>query len=609
MKSLVLLWLEAAKELGRWCDTSIARDYVTVTRRVETEGLSFLTITLPAFCKAFEACLEAGCVAPGAFVGFKTQRASSPLPRFLGGFVAQVFDTKTGLIHPDVNPDCVFAVRQLTSMFGKMLLPCSPPRIEAAFDNYVKTEMEVQNADLDPSDYHRLARIAAILFGDVLSSVSKEIADECLLPKHGPGNTADYLAQNERYCLTAWPERLEGVFRYNDYALPSSSYFEETDRVNFLLPGQELPVRVVQVPKTLKTPRIIALEPAHMQYMQQAILDVLRPRLELQRIPGNTRDSACYPMINFTSQESNRLLAREGSLSGSLATLDLSEASDRVSLQHVSAVFASSPNVLEAVLAVRSTHADVPGHGVIPLTKYASMGSALCFPVEAMVFLAVVFHGLCTAESTQGLRSQIVGYKDQVRVYGDDIIVPTHMVNSVIQSLELFGFKVNTGKSFWNGKFRESCGGDYFEGHDVNVVKVRREFPSSHTDALEVKSLAELRNRLYWRGMWKTAYWLDDVIAPLLKGYFPYVSSTSELIGRESALGCESPVLYRLTTQVPLEKGWCLSSKPPVDILDGWPALLKFFLKRGEDPLPENHLAAQGRPQIVRTKLRWLPPS
>jgi len=82
VKSLMLLWQELAKELAMWCSTSADRDINTVSVRTEHEGVSFLTITLPAFGKEFERALDQGYIADDQFTGFRA--GSGGLPRFLG---------------------------------------------------------------------------------------------------------------------------------------------------------------------------------------------------------------------------------------------------------------------------------------------------------------------------------------------------------------------------------------------------------------------------------------------------------------------------------------------------------------------------------------------
>jgi hypothetical protein len=81
-------------------------------------------------------------------------------------------------------------------------------------------------------------------------------------------------------------------------------------------------------------------------------------------------------------------MAKEGSVSGEIATIDLSDASDRVSLALVEELFGFNPGFLRFLKLSRSPFAQLPGGELVLLNKFASMGSALTFPVEAMVFTA-----------------------------------------------------------------------------------------------------------------------------------------------------------------------------------------------------------------------------
>jgi len=92
-----------------------------------------------------------------------------------------------------------------------------------------------------------------------------------------------------------------------------------------------------------------------------------------------------------------------------------------------------------------------------------------------------------------------------VFIYGDDIIVPTDEAPSVSDALHLFGLKVNQRKSFWTGKFRESCGVDAFDGHDVTPTYARHEFPTDRRHAEAVVSWVAFANQMYLKGYWSTA--------------------------------------------------------------------------------------------------------
>ncbi len=598
MKSLTALWKQVAAEVGDLCNVSTIRDFKTVAERFEHEGTSFLTITLTDFGKDLERSLDRGRIADDCFAGFARH---SGLPRFLGGFLQRVFDRKTGFLLSDPCKDSIYAIRQLTLMFGKIELPCSDARNARALRKYIECEQDVREGDrtLDPSLLQDFGRVALQLFGDVMSAVDLAVYQQALLPKHGSGATADKLRGNAKYSQAEWTTRLERYFPYGEYAIPNWRFYYLLESVDFLEPEDERPVKVTLVPKTLKTPRVIAIEPTCMQYAQQALLDLIVPCLESDRKVG--------PMIGFKDQGPNRLMAEEGSRTGGLSTIDLSEASDRVSNLHVRTLVQHFPHLLGALDACRSRKADVPGHGVHSLAKFASMGSAVCFPMEAMVFLTIAIMGVMRHRSL-GPSTDVRRLHGQVRVYGDDIIVPTDCVNSVIELLEAFSLKVNLGKSFWTGKFRESCGAEFYDGRDVSITRVRQQLPSSLNDVDKVIATVSLRNRLYEAGLWRSAFWVDRGIEPLLAGRYPYVGPDSPLLGRVSFVGFDAhrqhPGLH-----APQVKGYVVCPKPRASMATGEGALLKWFLKRGDEPFADrNHLVQFGRPEAVCIKLRWASP-
>jgi hypothetical protein len=400
-----------------------------------------------------------------------------------------------------------------------------------------------------------------------------------------------------------WTSRLEEVFPFGEFIFPSFSYWEQFENVNIREPGEEIPVKVTPVPKTAKTPRIIAIEPTCMQYVQQGLLEVINEEIRREDTPA--KSNYLRSLICSDSQDPNRDLAAEGSLSGNLATLDLSEASDRVSARLVFDMLKYWPSLRKAVFACRSTRANVLGE-IIDLHKFASMGSALCFPFEAMVFLTCVFHGIQNEHSTPLTKKDIQSFIGRVRIYGDDIIVPVEYVHSVIQSLEFFGARVNRDKSFWTGRFRESCGKDYYEGEDISITRVRSRFPTSLRNATEVISLIELRNHFYRSGLWQTAKWLDGRISRIVKHY-PVVSDSSSVLGRYSFLGYETQKECE-QLHSPLVKGYRVVAKSPPNHLDDYGALIKYFLKRGQETMHEDHLMRSGRPRVVNIKLGWCRP-
>jgi hypothetical protein len=521
-------------------------------------------------------------------------------------------------------------------VFGKIALPdatsnggislrgnrqvVSQERERRAMVEYLQCERDVREADarLFPHDWEDLRLVSTLLYEDLFAKVNRKVYLGDLIPKHGPGSVADKLTSNGKWNQRIWPARLWSYFSPEDFLIANAKperALRMLEEVSVPEPGAETPVKVITVPKTLKTPRIIAVEPTAMQYAQQSLLRAFREAIE--------EDDFLSHAIGIEDQEPNRHLARVGSLTGDLATLDLSEASDRVSMQHVSNLLSDFPDLLGAVSSCRSLKAAVPNEGVITLAKFASMGSALCFPMEAMVFLAVIFIGIQKELDTPlDHETLIKRFRGRVRVFGDDIIVPREYVLSVVHELENFGFRVNMRKSFWTGRFRESCGREFYNGEDVGIVRVRRVLPTRRQDAAGVISTVELRNQAYWSGLWQSARWLDSYLVRLLK-VFPNVGPDSPVLGRESALGYQFQRLDP-NTHGPLVKGYYVRAKSPVDKLDGEGALLKCLISPPEDEdskpsrslrdpfdvasVDSEHLERSGRPERVSIKLGWRPP-
>ena len=610
MKSLVVLWNNLAKETGEWLCIDTIQDRKTVLVRSNHEGISFLTITLPAFAKDFDRALADGRVSPTMFAGF--QRTGG-LPRFLGGFLETVFDRQSGYLVNEPNLDAILAIRQLTGMMGKILIPCSSQRTKDAFQKFIDTERELAEKECEwtQTDYLAFSRISNLLFGRIFARADHMVRSGELIPKHGPGATADRLVGNGKYEMKQWTWRLEKVFPSSDYLLPSYRYYRDLDDVVFATSESELPVKVISVPKTLKTPRLIAIEPTCMQYTQQAVAGAITELV--------AHDDIVQRFVSFRVQELNQFMARIGSMDGQLATLDLSEASDRVSNLLVRNMLHGYTDLSEAVDACRSTRADVLGHGEIHLTKFASMGSALTFPMECLVFLTLCFMGIEKGLGRQITIQDVVRHTGMVRAYGDDLIVPTADAHNVMEMLNRYGFKVNMNKSFFEGNFRESCGKEYFRGTDVSIVKCRREFPEPIAGStkwvrgqrmeniLRVVSLVEFRNNLYQRGFRKTAEHLDIEVRRVLP-VWPDGKKDSPGLVRV----VDGPVSYEAWDRdlhLGKVKAYVLDSKYRKTVLDGTGALLKYFLKQGMEPFADvKHLERSGRPVAVKLKLRSVKP-
>jgi len=597
LKSLNDLYLEVVRavyiDACAKCSADVfdLRDLETIKSRVENEGLSFLTITLPNFSKLFERSLENGFLDPACFRVFSRINRHEALPSFLRGLLGQIFDHKTGKVilnepptnfqsvdgmAPDDIPTCVEAVRQICRLFNKVELPCSENRIRKAFESFIEIEREFETFSLPDEEAAKFLVVTRMLWGGMF----RDFNPDTTIPKHGPGATAERLSGNQKYIIRRWHDRLEPYFPLvdNGYPLGTDVDSEELEIVTIVPEHDEQPVKVIAVPKTLSSPRIIAIEPVCTQYVQQGIRDYLYDKLESHWLTSGR--------INFRDQSVNQRLAMKASRTGRYATIDLSEASDRVPLDLAMYMFEGNRDLHDSILACRSTRARLPdGRIVDPLRKFASMGSALCFPVEAMYFYTICVMALLDAQNLSCTQRNIFKVSRRVRVYGDDIIVPCTHADAVLDYLQKFNCKVNVNKTFKTGKFRESCGRDAYAGYEVTPTYIRQPYPENRQQPASLVSWCATANLFYLKGYWQTASLMFKTLERIL-GPLPYVRETASMLGRFSFLGFESVERFsplngdvnRPSYQRFEVKGWIPSPVHRSDELDGWAALTKCFI-------------------------------
>lgn len=228
--------------------------------------------------------------------------------------------------------------------------------------------------------------------------------------------------------------------------------------------------RFTTVPKDAKTDRGICVEPLGNLYCQLGVGGYLKERLARVGLFVNRNNTPVCPIQRLRTvprpngQTIHRELAEIASRDGSWATIDLSNASDTVARNLVRDLLPEEWYLLLASL--RSPKTRLPDGRWVHLEKFSSMGNGFTFELETLIFAAL-------AAAVSGL-----SLGEDLFVYGDDIIVPTHASADVLACLAAFGFTPNERKSFTSGPFRESCGGDYFVGYDVRGYFCKSE-PSS----------------------------------------------------------------------------------------------------------------------------------
>lgn len=284
---------------------------------------------------------------------------------------------------------------------------------------------------------------------------------------------------------------------------------EDADSERLMIPIEIHKGIVDFVPKSAKEQRTILKEPALNTMVQGAQGRVILKRL---RAVG----------VDLKDQRNNQRLALEGSLTGALATLDLSSASDTISIGVVEHLL---PHMWFEFLAIART-----GNAYLPLKdktelhwrleKFSTMGNGFTFPLESLVFYGLAW---ATADA--------VDPGSPVSVYGDDIIVSSKAYPLLCDVLHSCGFKVNKTKSFASGPFRESCGKDYLSGIDIRPVYVK--------DRLMGADLFVLHNFYVRKGQSSFAQLVLEHIADPLKKWGP------DGFGDGHLLGAWEPVPHR----------------------------------------------------------------
>lgn len=299
-------------------------------------------------------------------------------------------------------------------------------------------------------------------------------------------------------------------------------------RLNSVVPVSE----VLFVPKDSRGPRTIVREPYDLLVHQMSFFDWAST--SFQHYTGGR--------VMFTDQSQNQELAREGSLTGNWATLDLKDASDRVSFRVVEKLYSGSPGLREFLRRYRTRFCRLPDGGVLPLAKLSGMGSGFTFPTMAMLI-----HLSVTREIVNVTRQAYHQAAKDVYVYGDDIIVPARFRTLAEQALSKVGLKVNQEKSYSNGGFRESCGADFYRGVGVTISRLK----------LQNCVLKHERGRLWVSGSFDTLA-LERHARELVK---THLQATSEFFYRilERHLGQklptvsgDSPALGRYSLDTPV---------------------------------------------------------
>ncbi|UJQ85082.1 MAG: putative replicase protein [Alehxovirus pseudonemorisenecus] len=489
-------------------DPTLRRDCVRDLSRllslVDARGLSYLMIDLPAMGKHLDQCLAMERLTSSGIAGFRPYCKRSTIPRLFKGMWLRVFDD-VGMLRADADAVMIRSLRQLLYAAKKVKVPCSDSRTWKQVHEFFQIDREIRSPSLNwDEDEFRIDDIHGLHIGDhdllspaplldldfthdqqrgpsphlddrfadavqrtadIVSATIGRFNPSEWRTKHGPGAVADQRHTQFKYDFPNWPSKLESVFPMADFGFANYAAwvdFLTSENAHKGFSPHEPPSRLIAVPKTLKGPRLIAAEPVSHQWCQQSILDFLTSSLSKTPIAQS---------IHFRDQRFNQDLAKKASHTQSHATIDLSSASDRLSCWLVERIFRRNPTLVAALHATRTrwveNSIDCKSPKFHKLRKFACMGSACTFPVQSYVFAVLAIASVLYERGSRVTIASVRSASREVLVFGDDIIVPIDSADRLQGLLGNLGLEVNRSKTFYTGRFRESCGLDAWNGSDV----------------------------------------------------------------------------------------------------------------------------------------------
>ncbi|DAD52370.1 TPA_asm: RNA-directed RNA polymerase [ssRNA phage SRR5466338_5] len=541
------------------------RDLSRLMSHSRMVGDRVFLIDLPALGKLLERALEVSALSRSNLALSAGFNSRTTVPRLFQGLWLRIFE-RDGCLKLDVDTNALFFLRTLLQGQKKFKKRCEPSVTYKAIQEFYDIDEALPSGssiwDHDGSDLRHIAH-ASVSDGRMDSAqdlflvpnrgnlgglhlmldIGQQVADrvasgfgeyqpDLYAFKHGPGATAEYQrGRGFKYLFPRWSPRLQHVFPAVRFGLANPNVygrgFASSDD-DLPYPVEEVESRLIAVPKTQKAPRLIAAEPTANQWCQQNVKDFLDKAIQASPLRWS---------IDFRNQGLSQEGARLGSISGDYATVDLSSASDRVSCWLVERLFRRNHSLLAAFVATRTRYItnniDKKSPKLHKLRKFSSMGSALTFPVQSIVFyILCVTAGLATEGAPVSAWKR---FGKRVRVYGDDLIVPRTWVPRVMELFTELHLKVNQDKTFWNGKFRESCGMDAYDGDDVTPAYFLQ-FPNE-AELGSIVSTVQVSNNFLTKGLWKTSQWIARLVPRKWRQFIPVVPIGSGTFGLYSYSG------------------------------------------------------------------------
>lgn len=109
---------------------------------------------------------------------------------------------------------------------------------------------------------------------------------------------------------------------------------------------------------------------------------------------------------------------------------------------------------------------------IFQCSMFANMGNPITFPLQTLVFW--VFLTSCGEIYCEDNPEVTYDELQWPSCFGDDGIIDSRIFSVIQHYAPMLGWKLNVSKSFVEGGFRESCGGDYYYGRYVRPFSPKR---------------------------------------------------------------------------------------------------------------------------------------
>lgn len=501
------------------CGEYAQRDIRYIIKRYSSEGLPFLAVTLPKLCTCLEDALESGKLHIAS--DFVVNR-DTKLPILFHHLFERIFtndgDPKT---RTDACTKSVASLRQLCRQFKKIEAAYSEEACERAKTSLQATQeslFEEQEGGWNDAQRELLSRASG-----VIHSIFNSYDPTSIIPRPGPGATACGTEYHDRFKPGVIFEDIHKAYNpYNSYFAGIEHYDDRFSAFESLPREASGVARLSVVSKYYEKPRLICMMPHEYMWHQQGLADVMKRAI--------SEHANAHHSMHFEDQTFNQRAAFEGSIDGSVATIDMSSASDRISRVLVRECFRHLPNWQACLFALSPRYLDMSGKGAkgsfIEPRMFAPMGSSLCFPTMTVVHYALIL--ACVSLDHDVDHSTI---SRKILVYGDDITCPVEWVRSIKRCFSQFRLIINRDKTFSKGLFRESCGLDAYKGFVVTPVYVRSRACLDPIDTKDLISSIDLEYALRCKRYTRAAASIRSNVERRLGYLLPYVGINTPYIG------------------------------------------------------------------------------